>query len=78
MKKLLTLVLALCFALSLTAVAETKTIVIGATPSPHAEILNYIADDMAALGYPIEVKIFNDYNLPCPAVASATTGYWLS
>lgn len=70
MKKLLTLVLALCFALSLTAVAETKTIVIGATPSPHAEILNYIADDMAALGYPIEVKIFNDYNLPCPAVAS--------
>lgn len=72
MKKLITLVLALVLALSLAAVAtaETKTIVIGATPSPHAEILNYIADDMAALGFPIEVKIFNDYNLPCPAVAS--------
>lgn len=70
MKKLFAIVLALAFALSLTAVAETKTIVIGATPSPHAEVLNLIVDDMAALGYPIEVKVFNDYNLPCPAVAS--------
>ncbi len=70
MKKLFAIVLALAFALSLTAVAETKTIVIGATASPHAEVLDLIADDMAALGYPIEVKVFNDYNLPCPAVAS--------
>ena len=70
MKKLLTIVLAIVLALSLTAVAETKTIVIGATPSPHAEVLNLIAEDMAALGYPIEVQIFNDYNLPCPAVAA--------
>lgn len=70
MKKLFAIVLALAFALSLTAVAETRTIVIGATASPHAEVLDLIADDMAALGYPIEVKVFNDYNLPCPAVAS--------
>ena len=70
MKKLFALVLTLVFALSLTAVAENDVIVIGATPSPHAEVLNFIADDMAALGYPIEVKVFNDYNLPCPAVAS--------
>ena len=70
MKKLLTLVLALIFALSLTAVAEQDVIVIGATPSPHAEVLNFIAEDMAALGFPIEVQIFTDYNLPCPAVAS--------
>ena len=70
MKKLFSLILVLAFALSLSAVAETKTIVIGATPSPHAEVLDLIADDMAALGYPIEVKVFNDYNLPCPAVAS--------
>ena len=70
MKKLLTIALAIILALSLTAVAETKTIVIGATPSPHAEVLNLIAEDMAALGYPIEVQIFNDYNLPCPAVAA--------
>lgn len=70
MKKLFALILALAFALSLTAVAEQDVIVIGATPSPHAEVLNFIAEDMAALGFPIEVKIFNDYNLPCPAVAS--------
>jgi len=70
MKKLFAIALALIFALSLTAVAETETIVIGATPSPHAEVLNLIAEDMAALGYPIEVQIFNDYNLPCPAVAA--------
>ena len=70
MKKLFSLILVLAFALSLSAVAETKTIVIGSTPSPHAEVLEVIADDMAALGYPIEIKVFNDYNLPCPAVAS--------
>lgn len=70
MKKLFAIVLTLVLALSLTAVAETETLVIGATPSPHAEVLNLIAEDMAELGYPIEVKIFNDYNLPCPAVAS--------
>ena len=70
MKKLFSLILVLAFALSLSAVAETKTIVIGATPSPHAVVLELIADDMAALGSPIEIKVFNDYNLPCPAVAS--------
>ncbi len=72
MKKLITLFVALVLALSCAAFAEAenKTIVIGATPSPHAEILEQIKDDMAALGYPIEIKIFTDYNLPCAAVAS--------
>ena len=70
MKKLFAIVIALALVLSLSAVAEQKTIVIGATPSPHAEVLNFIAEDMAALGFPIEVQIFTDYNLPCPAVAS--------
>ena len=71
MKKLFALVLTLVLALSFTAIAEEKTtIVIGATPSPHAEVLEYIKDDMAALGYTLEVQIFTDYNLPCPAVAS--------
>jgi len=69
MKKLFAIVLTLVLVLSFSAVAE-GTIVIGATPSPHAEVLNFIAEDMAALGFPIEVKVFNDYNLPCPAVAS--------
>ena len=72
MKKLLSLVVVLILAISGAAMAETetKTYVIGATPSPHAELLELIKDDMAELGYPIEIQIFNDYNLPCPAVAS--------
>ena len=72
MKKLLSLVVVLILAISGAAMAETetKTYVIGATPSPHAELLELIKDDMAALGYPIEIKIFTDYNLPNAAVAS--------
>ncbi len=72
MKKLFAIVLALALALSISAFAETEleTIVIGATPSPHAEILEVIVDDMAELGYDLQIQIFNDYNLPCPAVAS--------
>ena len=51
MKKLLTLLVALILTLSCAAFAESdsKTIVIGATPSPHAEVLELIKDDMAAL-----------------------------
>lgn len=72
MKKLFAIALALALALSVSAFAETEleTIVIGATPSPHAEILEVIVDDMAELGYNLQIQIFNDYNLPCPAVAS--------
>ena len=72
MKKLLSLVVVLILAISGAAMAETetKTYVIGATPSPHAELLELIKDDMAELGYPIEIQIFNDYNLPCPALAA--------
>ena len=56
MKKLLSLVVVLILAISGAAMAETetKTYVIGATPSPHAELLELIKDDMAELGYPIE------------------------
>ena len=70
MKKLIAVLVALVLVLSLTAVAEQETIVIGATPSPHAEVLAEIVDDMAELGYALEIKVFNDYNLPCPAVAA--------
>ena len=70
MKKLFAVLVALALVLSLSAVAEQQTIVIGATPSPHAEVLTEIVDDMAALGYTLEIKVFNDYNLPCPAVAA--------
>lgn len=46
--------------------AENKTVklTVGATPSPHAEILNLIKPDLAQLGIDLEVKEFNDYVTP--------------
>jgi D-methionine transport system substrate-binding protein len=44
--------------------ATTKklvTITVGATPEPHADLLNLIKPDMAALGYNLVVKEFTDY-----------------
>ena len=71
MKKILSLILVLTLALSLgSAMAEgEKTLVIGATPSPHAEILEFIKEDMAALGYNLEIMEFTEYPLPNPALA---------
>ena len=53
MKKLIAIVLTLVLALSLAACggnADDKTIKVGATPAPHAEILEIIKDDLAAEG----------------------------
>ena len=60
MKKVLTVVLLL---VSLFAFAGTK-IRVGATPVPHAEILELIKEDLAAEGYDLEIVVFNDYVLP--------------
>ena len=50
MKKIIAIVLALTLALSLAACggkADSKTIKVGATPAPHAEILEIIKEDLA-------------------------------
>lgn len=39
-------------------------IVVGATPAPHAEILNFIKDDLAAQGYELVVVEYTDYKIP--------------
>jgi D-methionine transport system substrate-binding protein len=72
MKKLLSLVLALALVLSLSAAsAQTLTkIRIGATPTPHAEVLELVKDDLAALGYDLEIVVFTEYPLPNPALAA--------
>ncbi|MER5732538.1 MetQ/NlpA family ABC transporter substrate-binding protein [Streptomyces sp. NPDC002138] len=44
---------------------ESKPLVIAASPSPHADILNFVKDKLAAKdGLKIEVKEFTDYVLP--------------
>lgn len=43
-------------------------LVVGATPEPHAEILNLIKDDLKEKGIDLEVKEFNDYVTPNTAL----------
>lgn len=45
-----------------------KTITVGASPTPHAEILNAVKDDLAQEGYTLEVTEFSDYVQPNTAV----------
>lgn len=50
--------------------SDAKTIVVGASPSPHAEILAQVKDALADEGYTLEVKEFNDYVQPNEALAN--------
>lgn len=77
MKKTITKVLALVLALS-TVLAFTgcgdkatddKVIKVGATPAPHAEVLEVIKDDLEKEGYTLEIVEYNDYILPNTAVS---------
>lgn len=49
---------------------KPDSVVVGATTSPHAEILELVKDDMAALGYDLQIVEFTDYNLPNDALAN--------
>lgn len=44
--------------------AELVTITVGASTTPHAEILEAVKDEMAAKGYNLEIVEFTDYVLP--------------
>lgn len=72
MKKFAAILLTLALLLSLGAAsAEALTPVkVGATTSPHAEVLELIKDDMAALGYDLQIVEFTDYNLPNDALVN--------
>ncbi len=67
MKKVIAIILALTLALCLAAcggTADDKTIKVGATPAPHAEILEIIKDDLAEAGWTLEIVEFDDYVIP--------------
>lgn len=53
----------------LASVLMGEKIVIGATPVPHAEILEVAKASLEAQGYELEIKVFNDYVLPNKALA---------
>ena len=48
--------------------ADDKVIKVGATPAPHAEILEIAKENLAAEGYTLEIVTYNDYVLPNTAL----------
>ena len=48
--------------------ADSKVITVGATPAPHAEILEVAKEVLAEEGYTLEITEFDDYIMPNEAV----------
>ena len=48
---------------------ELETITVGASSTPHAEILDAVSGELETLGYDLEVVVFNDYVQPNTALA---------
>ena len=67
-KRFLVLALALALVLALTACggpsSDGKTIKVGATPAPHAAILEVVQDILAEDGYTLEIVEYDDYVTP--------------
>ena len=70
MKKLVALCLVLVLSLSLVCASAAEKLTIIATPSPHGELLDLISDDMAKLGYDLEITIVTDYVVENPATSA--------
>ncbi|MBR5528763.1 MAG: metal ABC transporter substrate-binding protein, partial [Clostridia bacterium] len=75
MKKILALALALTLSASALAFAgcgekktDDKTITVGASSTPHAEILEQVKAPLAEQGYTLDIKVFDDYVLPNTAL----------
>ena len=54
------------------APAELEKIVVGATSTPHGEILEQVKDALAAEGYELDIVIYDDYVLPNQALDEGT------
>ncbi len=66
-KKFAVLILALSLVLSLAAcggTSDSKTIKVGATPAPHAAILEVAKEILAEEGYTLEIVEYDDYVTP--------------
>ena len=54
------------------APAELTTITVGASSTPHAEILEQVQEALAAEGYALDIVVFDDYVLPNQALTDGT------
>ena len=70
MKK--TMIAGLLALFSLSAAAN-ETLVVGATPVPHAEILEFVKPTLAKEGVDLQVKVFNDFIQPNQQLAEKQT-----
>ncbi|MDU0466163.1 MetQ/NlpA family ABC transporter substrate-binding protein [Staphylococcus simulans] len=67
----LTVVLAACGSKDKSAVGEdSKTITVGASPAPHAELLEQAKPILKKEGYDLKIKTINDYTTPNKLVNS--------
>ncbi|MGL6107180.1 MetQ/NlpA family ABC transporter substrate-binding protein [Romboutsia sp.] len=67
LKRIITLALATVVATSAVGCSsnkDDKKIVVGASATPHAEILEVIKPQLEKEGYELEIKVFDDYVLP--------------
>jgi len=60
---------AIALSISFPSTALAEKLVVGATPVPHAEILEFIKPALASQGVTLEIKIFTDYVQPNLQVA---------
>ncbi len=77
MKKLVTVILTLSLIAAsvcgcTSASTDDKTIKVGASSTPHAEILEQVKDALAAEGYALEIVVYDDYVLPNQALTDGT------
>lgn len=72
MKKIFIVLLAVLLVLATTfafaGCDASKTITVGASATPHAEILEIIKDKLAEDGWKLEIKVFDDYITPNTAL----------
>ncbi|RQD78808.1 MAG: ABC transporter substrate-binding protein [Halanaerobium sp. MSAO_Bac5] len=61
---LVLVVLAFMVVASFSAMADDHVLRVGATPVPHAEILEFVQDDLAERGIELEIIEFTDYVTP--------------
>ncbi|MBR8462814.1 MetQ/NlpA family ABC transporter substrate-binding protein [Campylobacter sp. faydin G-140] len=64
MKKFTSILLGIFIALNLYAKSDEKTIIVGVSPVPHAEILEFVKPKLKEQGYELIISEINDYSIP--------------